>query len=391
MLIPRYHPQVGPIAILAAQCRRKTARLNAALPVEDSGGRVFALDSARAALTLALRSLNLPTASRIAVSAYACVTVFEAIAAAGHQCEFVDMDAATCQIALDALKSKSNCVSATILIHMFGFPGNIDAVRRILPGRPIIEDCAHAMGSTNSDGRPLGMRGDAAVFSFNFHKPVSVGGGGALLVNNPSLISAAESIYATDVAPQLDRRLGLHVLVKRMAVAAAYRRPWYGLLARLGSISLDREGPMASPVALRAMLDADRRLLSDNIGGMQNRQKQRQEYVRGLCEIAQCPPAAGLLEVHGAGWNAYLFPMFLRDRRQRDRSLEFFRERGIDAYLLWPECLKAAARFGYRAGDCPQIEDVLKRMMFLPCYAELSSRAKRRISTAVAEWARQVP
>ena len=119
---------------------------------------------------------------------YNCVTVFEAVRMVGLRCVFIDIDPATFGFDLDDLARRRDEVSAAILVHTFGYPGDFDAVSGILPGRPIIEDCSHALGS-RYDGGQVGFRGVASVFSFNFQKPISAGGGGWLVVNDPALLA----------------------------------------------------------------------------------------------------------------------------------------------------------------------------------------------------------
>ena len=81
---------------------------------------------------------------------------------------------------------------AVIVPHFFGIPADfrplIDAARQ--KGVYIIEDCAHTLGAT-IDGHVAGTLGDATIFSFNYDKPISLAGGGALLLNNPNIVMPA--------------------------------------------------------------------------------------------------------------------------------------------------------------------------------------------------------
>lgn len=49
----------------------------------------------------------------------------------------------------------------------------------------VIEDCAHTLGGTIG-GRQAGTIGDAAIYSFNYDKPISLGWGGVVSVNSPA-------------------------------------------------------------------------------------------------------------------------------------------------------------------------------------------------------------
>jgi dTDP-4-amino-4,6-dideoxygalactose transaminase len=62
--------------------------------------------------------------------------------------------------------------------------------------------------------------------------------------------------------------------------------------------------------------------------------------------------------------------------------VKFFERLSIDAFKLWPESLDTAVAFGYSRGDCPCFEDILGRILMLPCYAELTERQLQRLKEA---------
>lgn len=72
---------------------------------------------------------------------------------------------------------------ALMLVHYAGHPCDMDAFMQIAREHnlAIIEDCAHAAGST-CNGQPVGTFGDAGCFSFHAVKNVAMGEGGALVV-----------------------------------------------------------------------------------------------------------------------------------------------------------------------------------------------------------------
>jgi hypothetical protein len=75
---------------------------------------------------------------------------------------------------------------AFLAVHYFGFPQDVEAIRRFCQIHRIwfIEDNAH--GFLSALGRePLGTFGDIAIFSFR--KTLPLPDGAALLINNPSL------------------------------------------------------------------------------------------------------------------------------------------------------------------------------------------------------------
>src|SRR5205085_4986392 len=123
----------------------------------------------------ALEALGLGRGSRLAMPAYHCGSEVEAAHLAGVQIDFYRVDG---QLRVDAddLARAAAGADAVYLISHFGFP------MAEVPGdaRLVIEDAAHALFSADPAGRPLGSRGDAAVFAPR--KSLGVPDGGAALV-----------------------------------------------------------------------------------------------------------------------------------------------------------------------------------------------------------------
>ena len=128
----------------------------------------------RGAVWLALRALGLGRGSRLAMPAYHCGSEVEAAHLAGVELDFYRVDAQL-RVDEDDLARAAAASDATYLISCFGFP---------MPDPPagarVIEDAAHGLFSHDGEGRPLGSRGDAAVFCPR--KSLGTPDGGALLL-----------------------------------------------------------------------------------------------------------------------------------------------------------------------------------------------------------------
>jgi dTDP-4-amino-4,6-dideoxygalactose transaminase len=85
---------------------------------------------------------------------------------------------------------------AIMPVHLFGQPANMAALREIARRHnlKIIEDAAQAHGSALDIG-PSGSLGDAAGFSFQSHKNLTCGEGGALTTNDEELFERAYSLH----------------------------------------------------------------------------------------------------------------------------------------------------------------------------------------------------
>ena len=86
---------------------------------------------------------------------------------------------------------------AILVTHFFGIPSNILEIREIAAGKgiAIIEDCAQTF-CAEVNGLKLGSIGDLAFTSFQNDKPLSLGGGSILLVNNEELVNRLDTEVA---------------------------------------------------------------------------------------------------------------------------------------------------------------------------------------------------
>ncbi len=155
----------------------------------NSNGIVLPFGRAAFALTKLLKAVLDEKRSYVLISAFNCPVVNDAILAAGAKPRCFDFADPNGRIDWDAIAAKIPAnVGAIIVPHLFGVPTDfrpiIDTARKrsIL----IIEDCAHCVGGEIGT-QAAGTLGDASIFSFSYDKPISLGGGGALLLNSAVL------------------------------------------------------------------------------------------------------------------------------------------------------------------------------------------------------------
>ncbi|MCZ7569859.1 MAG: DegT/DnrJ/EryC1/StrS family aminotransferase [Ardenticatenaceae bacterium] len=127
----------------------------------------------------------------VLLSSFNCRLVADAVLKAGLRIETFDLADTAGRInwesIADQLKPRHRAV---VIPHLFGVPTDfrpiLGAAEKL--GVLVIEDCAHTVGGTIENSM-AGTVGDAAIFSFNYDKPISLGGGGLLVVNTPDLSS----------------------------------------------------------------------------------------------------------------------------------------------------------------------------------------------------------
>jgi CDP-6-deoxy-D-xylo-4-hexulose-3-dehydrase len=108
---------------------------------------------------------------------------------------FVDVDIATHNIkSEDIEKAVSPKTKAIMVAHSLGNPFDLDEVMRVAKKYNlwVVEDDCDSLGATYR-GKKTGTFGDISTFSFYPAHHITMGEGGAVLINNPELAKVAES------------------------------------------------------------------------------------------------------------------------------------------------------------------------------------------------------
>ncbi|HNX01108.1 MAG TPA: DegT/DnrJ/EryC1/StrS family aminotransferase [Candidatus Cloacimonadota bacterium] len=151
----------------------------------------MALNSATAALHLAVTNYNFPRGKKILVPAITFVATASTVLYNQLEPIFVDVDPVTLQMDVKDLERKytPDCV-AVIPVHFTGYPSEIDAIVDFagLHDLKVIEDCAHT-GVGIYKGKRLGTWGDIGCYSFEEKKCMTTGDGGMICSKDPGVVT----------------------------------------------------------------------------------------------------------------------------------------------------------------------------------------------------------
>ena len=141
------------------------------------------------ALLIALKSLNLKKNSEVIVPATTWKSTVLAPLNLGLKVKLVDTEKKSSNFDLDDLRKKINKNTRVIIVvHLYGNPGDIKEIKKIIKGKKIriIEDAAQAHGAFDfSLKKKIGSIGDIACFSFYPSKNLGAyGDGGCITTNN---------------------------------------------------------------------------------------------------------------------------------------------------------------------------------------------------------------
>jgi dTDP-4-amino-4,6-dideoxygalactose transaminase len=156
------------------------------------------INSCTNALMIALLAAGVQPGDEVIVPAYTFVASAAAIVAANAIPVIVEIDDS---FTIDPNEIERNITSRTkaiLPVHMRGVPCDMDAIMTIANkhGLKVIEDVAQANGGAYK-GQALGAIGDAGCFSFQFHKIITAGEGGAITTNDRILLNRAKSLHDT--------------------------------------------------------------------------------------------------------------------------------------------------------------------------------------------------
>jgi perosamine synthetase len=167
-------PRVPPRPILSF---RRRDRARDVLPsVLDSGASTM-LTSGRVALATALIDMNVKAGDTILIPAFNCTSMLAPVVWCGARIVLFKVHADLSVDIEDLVSKVDSTTRAVLIVHYFGFPQSLRALRSFCDTRDIrlIEDCAHAYFGV-FDGRPPGSVGDYAVASMMKFYPIYDGG-----------------------------------------------------------------------------------------------------------------------------------------------------------------------------------------------------------------------
>ena len=153
------------------------------------------------ALTIALKSLNLPKNSEVIIPAMTyCSTAF-AVINANLTPVLVDIDYLKPTISTEKIKKKINSKTRVIIpVHLYGSSADLKNIIKLIKNKniKIIEDCAQAHGAyddSNKFKKKIGSTGDISCFSFYPGKNLGAyGDAGAIVTNNEYLFNKCKMI-----------------------------------------------------------------------------------------------------------------------------------------------------------------------------------------------------
>lgn len=152
--------------------------------------------SCTSALELAALAIDIKEGDEVIVPSFTFVSSANAFALRGARLVLVDVNPNTMCLDEDLLeKAITSKTKAIVLVHYAGFTENIETIVNICKQKNLllIEDAAQSIDSYYKN-QHLGTFGDIGCISFHDTKNIQCGEGGAILINNKTLIEKIDVI-----------------------------------------------------------------------------------------------------------------------------------------------------------------------------------------------------
>lgn len=251
---------------------------------------------------------------------------------------------------------------AIYAVDYAGFPCEMDEINAIAKkhGLFVIEDAAQAVGSTYK-GKWAGTLSEFGCYSFHETKNYAMGEGGAIVVNEEKYMERAEIIREKGT----NRRNVLRGLVDKYT--------WHDL------------GSSFLPSDILAALLAAQMDRYDEI--FEKRMNVWNTYFNGLQDLKEAGKLGLPVIPEHITHNAHMFCIVLPSEEARTNMINKLREKEIASYICYVPLHSApyGLQMGYKPEDCPVTEDLAKRILRLPLYADMTTEDAQYVVDCIHE------
>ena len=319
--------------------------------------KAFLTTSCTHALEMSALLLDIQPGDEVVLPSFTFVSTVNAFVLRGAKPVFCDIRPDTLNLderVLPSLLTKDT--RAIVVVHYAGIAAEMDGILEIArtAGIPVVEDNAHGLFGRYR-GRYLGTMGAMGTQSFHGTKNISCGEGGALLLNDDSLVERASIV----------REKGTNRAAFFRGEVDKYS--WVDV----GSSYLPSEilaAVLLAQLEAREEIQARRKSIWERyhteLAGWAAQFGVRSPVVPEYCEQAY-----------------HLYYLLLPSLEVRSALIEALRAQGILAvfHYLPLHLSPMGRRFGGKLGDCPVTEDVSERLLRLPLFHSLTESEQSQV------------
>lgn len=249
---------------------------------------------------------------------------------------------------------------AIVVVHMAGFPADMDAIMAIAKGHDlkVIEDACHGPLSEYK-GKKLGTIGNVGCFSFFSNKNISTGEGGMIITNDEAIAKRCRLLRSHGMTTMSYQRAQGHATAYDI-VDLGYNFRMDDIRASIGIVQMKKLKP-----------------------DLIKRQKVRQLYVELLSKLEQV-----IVPFHSNTEfvSNYIMPIVIKNStaERRDAIRDYLHSKGIQTSNHYPAIHKFTIYRDYPA-NLPMTEYVSDNEITLPMYADLKEEEVQYIISTLQD------
>ena len=298
------------------------------------------------AIQLALMVLGVRHGDEVITPTNTAMPTAAAITATGATPVFADIDPESFNIDTEKIGERiTSRTKAIIPVHLYGQSADVGRIKEIAEKHnlKIIEDCCQAHGAEYK-GKKVPVT-DLGCFSFYPTKNIGGYGDGGIIVTNNS---------------EIEEKL------KLMRDCGQEKRYYYkikGINSRLDEIHA-------------AMLRVKLKYLEKWIGRRRNIANMYNELIKN--PMIQVPKEKG--------YGKHAYHLYVIKCKKRDKLMGHLAKNGVGTLIHYPIPLhlqEAYKELGGKVGDCSVAESVVKQIVSLPMFPELSDEEIKKISQLI--------
>lgn len=322
--------------------------------------KAFLTTSGTTALEMAMRLLDLKLGDEVMAPSFTFSSTVNAILLSCQaKVVFAEIQKDTLNIDPEDIKRKiTKKTKAIIVVHYAGVSCDMGKIMKIAKDNnlKVVEDAAQCIESKYKN-KYLGTIGDLGCLSFHDTKNIICGEGGALFINsnNKNLIEKAEII----------REKGTNR--SKFFRGEIDKYTWVDV----GSSLLPSDILAAF---LYAQLEQVEKITAKRLKVYDYYKEKLLPYEKkGIIKLPTIPSYA----TH----NAHIFYLLFNDGKSRDFFMDYLKKNGIQATFHYIPLHSApqGIRLGNKASDLKITEDISKRLLRLPLYADMSKEEVRYV------------
>lgn len=354
---------------------------------EKYNGKAILVYKGRQALELALRSLNLPSDSYVAINGLTCFAVYEAVKKAGLNCEYLDIDKEELNFSAKNLEKslqENKKIKVVIIQNTLGYPCDIAEIQRICKKNNLIliEDLAHCVGTRYKSGEEAGTVGELTFLSFSQDKMIDGISGGALIVKNEKIFRHLSSVPFTRQI--IDRLYPFFTFKIRINYPFYSGKIIHKILKTLNLLSKPMNGVNSKNVHMlpnwyTALIKSSFERFEENLS---HRKKIASIYAALLNPEIISPKITSQINLS----TNLRFPIFVNDRED---LVKYLAKKGIYISDIWYDAPVAPKKYLSQTDynhQCPNSELVSSAILNLPTHQKVHQQDAEIISHFINQW-----